>query len=382
MPAEPPAATPYVRLSGFYFFYFASIGAFLPFWSLYLEELAFTPKQIGELLAVTLATKVVAPVIWGWIADHTGRRASIIRIAALAAAVIFSASLAVTGYWGMLAVLGAFSFFWNAALPQFEAATMDHLGDGIHLYSSIRLWGSVGFIVAVTTLGPVLERFGMDWLPWIMLALLTAIWINSLLVAEHNGKSHQGSASLGQVLRKPPVAALLLASFLLQASHGAYYTFFSIYMEDHGYTRGMIGGLWALGVIAEIAVFLGMSHWLPRFGARALLLAAMVGAVLRWLLIATLAHSLLAMLVAQILHAATFGLSHAAAMYLIYGLFPGNLRGRGQAFYAAMGLGLGGALGSLMSGYVWTAISPQSAYVAAALLAAAGVLVVWRGVAT
>ncbi len=380
MPASASARVPHSRLAGFYFFYFASVGAFLPFWGLYLEELAFTPTEISQLMAVTLATKVIAPNVWGWIADHTGQRVWIIRIASLLATAIFSALLVVSGYWWMMAVLAAFSFFWNAALPQFEATTLDHLGEGIHHYSRIRLWGSVGFIVTVAVLGPVLEHAGITWLPAIVLALLAAIWINTLLVAEHEGPPHQISHSFGKTLRQPVVVALLCACFLVQASHGAYYTFFSIYMADHGYTRGVIGWLWALGVIAEIGVFLCMSGFLPRFGASALLMAATAIAVVRWVLIATMPDHWPLMLIAQGMHAASFGLYHAAAIYLIYQLFPGRLQGRGQALYSSLSFGLGGAIGSLISGYVWSAASPQWAYLTAALIAAVGVLVIWGGV--
>ncbi len=174
--------------------------------------------------------------------------------------------------------------------------------------------------------------------------------------------------------------ALLFACFLLQASHGAYYAFFSIYMENFGYSRSTIGWLWALGSAAEIGVFVMMSAWLPRFGAHRLLLIATSLAALRWTVIANLADSLPAMLVAQCLHAASFGLYHAAAIHLVYERFPGRLQGRWQALYSSVSFGLGGALGSLISGYVLVAASPQWAFGAAALLAAAGALVVWRGV--
>jgi PPP family 3-phenylpropionic acid transporter len=376
----PPVGPPRAPLARFYFFYFASVGAFLPFWGLYLKKLTFTPSEIGELMAVTLATKIVAPIVWGWIADHTGKRIRIIRFGMLLATLIFSAIMTVHAYWGMMAVLLAFSFFWNAALPQFEATTLDHLGEDAHDYSSIRLWGSAGFIVTVASLGPIFERIDIGWLPVIVLVLLGAIWINTLLVVEHDEQRHHKHASLGGILRQPSVIGLLTACFLLQASHGPYYTFFSIYLEDLGYTRGTIGGLWALGSTAEIGVFLCASGWLLRFGARALLGIAIAVAAVRWFLTAVFADYLLVMLVAQTLHAATFGLYHAAAIHLVHQLFPGRMHGRGQGLYSSLSFGLGGAAGSLMSGYIWSAAGPQWAYVAAALAALAGVLVVWRGV--
>jgi PPP family 3-phenylpropionic acid transporter len=377
--AQSALPSPHARLAAFYFFYFASVGAFLPFWGLYLEALGFGPTQIGQLMAVTMATKVIAPIMWGWMGDSIGRRISIVRVASLLALVIFSAALAVSAYWRMLLVLGGFSFFWNAALPQFEATTLDHLDDGVHHYSRIRLWGSVGFIVTVMSLGPFLQRFGIEWLPVIVFVLLATIWINTLLVPENEALRPQTPQSLRTTLRHPTVIALLLACFLLQASHGAYYSFFSIYMAEHGYSSGAIGGLWALGVMAEVGVFMRMSRWLPRFGSRALLLTALILAAVRWLLIAVVPEQLSLMLLAQLLHAASFGLSHAAAMDMVYRLFPGRLQGRGQALYSSLSFGLGGAVGSLLSGYAWSAVGSQWCFVAAAVIAVVGALVAARG---
>ena len=122
----------YWRLSGFYFFYFASLGALIPYWGLYLKSLGFGVVEIGELVAIIMATKIIAPNIWGWIADHTGRRMRIVRIACLLATLSFAGVFIGHGYWLLVLVMSLFSFFWNAALPQFEATTLNHLGTETH----------------------------------------------------------------------------------------------------------------------------------------------------------------------------------------------------------------------------------------------------------
>ena len=347
----------HARLASVYFFYFASLGAILPYWNLYLKHLGFTASQIGELSAILLATKIIAPNLWGWIADYTGKRVRIIRIAAFIGMSIFSIVLIVHDYWSLLLVLVGFSFFWNAALPQFEATTMNHLGESKQMYSRIRLWGSVGFIVAALLLAPILQNQGIQFLPWMILLLLFCIWINTLLVQESTSTTtqHQKTSLLATCF-KPPVIALLLASFFIQASHGPYYAFFSIYLEEHSYSHSLIGQLWSLGVIAEIFVFFWMNRLLPKFGAKYLLAIAMALTILRWWLIATFAANLPILVFAQLLHAASFGLFHAAAIYLIDQYFSGNIQGRGQALYSSISFGLGGSLGSLVSGYTWNSI--------------------------
>ena len=371
----------YWRLSGFYLFYFASLGALVPYWGLYLKSLGFDVTQIGQLIAILLATKIVAPNVWGWIADHTGNRMAIVRVTSLLAVLTFAGVFLGSSFWWLFCVMIAFSFFWNASLPQFEATTMNHLGDDTHRYSGIRLWGSVGFIVAVALLGPVLDRWGAGLLPVIVLGLFALIWLGSLSVPESAaGHLPIDQAPLSHVLRRPLVLSLLAVCFLVQASHGPYYAFYTLYLEDAGYTTAVIGQLWALGVVAEIGVFLVMPVLLPRFGARRLLLVAVALTLLRWLLIAGFVDQPAVIVFAQILHAASFGLYHAVAIYMIHALFTGAHQGRGQALYSSVSFGAGGAVGSLASGYLWTGMGPQAMYLMAAGISLAAAAVVYFGI--
>lgn len=374
-------AAPYWKLSGFYFFYFASIGAFVPYWGLYLRGEGFTPGQIGELMAIIMATKIIAPNVWGWLADRTGQRTRIIRLAALLALAAFSGVTLYAGYWWIAAVMAVFSFFWNAALPQYEALTMNRLGGRTHRYAHIRLWGSIGFIVSVALLGPLFERVDVAILPWVVLVLLAALWLSTLTVSDGPAPEagRDVALSLRATLRRPEVFALLVACFMMQASHGPYYAFFTIYLEDNGYSRTMAGQLWALGVLAEVAVFVMMHRWLPAFGAWRLLLVAIAVTAVRWWLLAALPGVLPVMLLTQFMHAASYGLYHAAAISLVHEFFPGRLQGRGQALYSSLSFGLGGAMGSLASGYVWDGIGPHWVYVMASGLASAGFVAAWMG---
>ncbi len=371
----------YWRLSGFYLFYFATLGALVPYWSLYLRSLDFSVTAIGQLTAILMATKIVAPYVWGWIADHTGRRIAIVRLASLLAALAFGGVFAGTGYWWLALVMSVFSFFWNASLPQLEATTMNHLGSETRHYSRIRLWGSVGFILTVAGLGPVLDRYGAGVLPAILLALFTAIWLSTLAVPESAADPPTlEQESLRRVIRRPMVLSLFGVCFLMQASHGPYYTFFTIYLENFGYSRTSIGQLWALGVVAEIGVFLLMPRLLPRFDARQLLLLATGLTTLRWLLIAVFPAHLGMIGVAQSLHAASFGLYHAVSIYLVHRLFIGTHQGRGQALYSSLSFGAGGAVGSLASGYLWKGIGPEAMFLLAAAASLTALAVAYRGV--
>jgi PPP family 3-phenylpropionic acid transporter len=365
-------------LSGFYWFYFASLGALVPYWSLYLKELGYAAQDIGFLMATIMATKIVSPNIWGWIADHTGQRMNIVRLGSLLAMLCFAGVYASDAYGWLVVVMVLFSFFWNAALPQFEAITFNYLHQQTHRYSNIRLWGSIGFILTVMLLGPALDRWGAGILPHALLLLFAGIWLSSLVVPERASHiSHNSHESLTKLLKTPAVLALLVVCLLMQMSHGPYYTFYTIYMEDHGYSRSVIGQLWGLGVFAEVLVFLLLPRLVPQLGLRFLLVVSLLLAGVRWWLVGHFVDSLWIMVLAQVLHAATFGVYHASAIQLIHRYFIGRHQGRGQALYSSLSFGAGGAVGSFYSGLTWDSLGSQFTFEIAAGIACIGALVAW-----
>lgn len=348
-------ALPYWRLSGFYFCYFALLGGTYPYWSLYFQSIGFNPEQIGLLLAVPMATKIIAPNIWGWLADRSGLRLEIIRLGSLLALLCFLGIYLSTAFGWLVAVMAAYSFFWNAVLPQHEAITLSFLGDSPQRYSRLRLWGSIGFIVAVVAAGYGFDRFGIGIFPLIGAGLLAGILASSLLIPRSPLKvTASAEESLWQIARQPAVRAFLAAGVLLQMAHGAYYSFFSIYLVDQGYSRSAVGLLWCVGVVAEVLVFMLMHRLLLRFGVRSILIASLVLAALRWFVIGNGAELLWLLIAAQCLHAFSFGTFHASAIDTLRRLFEPGAQGGGQALYSAVSLGAGGAIGSYLAGKLWS----------------------------
>ncbi len=363
----------YRKLAALYFFYFAGIGIYLPYWSPYLRSLGFSAAQIGELLAIFLATKLFAPYIWGWIADRTTQRLRMLRIAAGLSVVFFALILLRDGYVWLAVMLFLSSFFFNAFLPQLESVTMDSLGYMSRHYSRIRLWGSIGFIVCAVGFAPLIDRLGIGLTPYLLFGVMVAMWLVALRSVDRRVAPSSPASVLPQLTRVE-VLCLLALCFVIQLTHTPYYAFFSIYMSDAGYGRTFIGQLWALGVISEVGVFLVVPALLMRWGAPALLSFSMLITALRWFLLAQFPHQLPVVLFAQTLHAVTFGVYHAAAIQLINRWFPGVLRGRGQALYLAVSFGLGGALGSLSVGHLWDAFGGATVFLLASALAAGGAL--------
>jgi PPP family 3-phenylpropionic acid transporter len=180
------------------------------------------------------------------------------------------------------------------------------------------------------------------------------------------------------VLRQPAVIALLVICFFSQLSYAPYYNFFTVFLERHHSSRSFAGRLWALAVVAEIGFFIFSARLLRSVGSRRLMIAALASTVLRWLLIGLGADSLTILMIAQLLHASSFAAYHLAAMRYVQSLFPPALHGRGQALYNSAAYGIGGFIGSIAAGFLWTAASPEGLFLIAAVVASGGAILAWK----
>jgi PPP family 3-phenylpropionic acid transporter len=364
-------ALPYWRLSGFYFFYFALLGGTAPFLALYFDHLGFSPARIGELIAIPMLMRCLAPNLWGWLGDHTGQRLLIVRFGALCTLVCFAGIFFSQSYAWLALIMATHAFFWHAVLPQFEVITLAHLREQAARYSQIRLWGSIGFIVAVVGLGLLFEWLSLDAYPAALLVIMAGIVVSSFWVPNAQPvlrPSTLESEGFVRQLRRPGILAFYLSVGLMQLSNGPYYTFLTLHLEGVGYSRGAIGLFWALGVVAEILLFLIMARLLQRYSLRAVLLASFLITAVRWLLLGSLAQYLPVLLLAQCMHAATFGAFHAACIHFVQRGFSDRQQGQAQALYVSLA-GIGGALGALYAGYSWKSLGPAWTFAIASLVA-------------
>ena len=374
-------AVPYRRLSAWYLFYFAIVGTISPYWALYLSQLGFSAYEIGWLTAALFITKVFAPNLWAWVGIRIGLL-SAARLGALLALIALTPLLFSSSFAVLMATALAFSFFWNAILAQWESITIGCLDTQPHTYGYIRLWGSVGFALAVVGLGWLFEQVTILWMPAAIAVFLFANFVISIAVAAPTKRrSDQPIRSSKQLTSglSMGVALFMLAQTLLQISHGAYYTFYSVYLSDYQYSSASIGLLWALAVLVEMAMFIAMVRWQRHFSLYSILQICLLITIVRWLLTAFFIQYSTMAIFAQLLHAFSFAAMHAASIEVIRRHFNGHNQGHGQALYSAFGFGLGGALGALLAGFAWTysanltfVISAVAAMAALLLIAAAG----------
>ena len=367
--------------------YFAHIGFFNPYLPLWLQELGLSILAISVLVSVQAATRLFAPYGWGWLSDRTGERIQLMRYSACAAL------LASTGLWwdgGVNWLFGVLLFMFmhtSAMMPMSEAA-MAHLvtQDGVfnaRRYGRIRLWGSVGFLVTVMVAGAFFERAGMYHFPAWTVATMLAVTLSVFCLPDLKEAipAHALRVNVMPVLRQRAVQWFFASVFLHVLSHIGIYVFFSLYLDSLGYSKTMIGLLWALSVVVEIGWFFTQSRWLPRMSLPAWLVLCSVAMVLRMGLTASSAQVLVLLVVAQTLHALTFATHHTVCIALLSQHFSGRLRGRGQALYTVIGYGFPGVIGGLAGGMLSTHYGLASMYWASMVISALAVacaLGAWR----
>ncbi|WP_410498202.1 MFS transporter [Chitinibacter sp. S2-10] len=370
-----------LAIAGFYFCYFAFNGLFSPYWGLYLAGLAFPAWQIGILTSLTQINRIYAPALWGYLADRTGRRQQILRLAGLGGLLFYIPLLFTSTFWPIFIAVLLGSFFWSAALPLVEATAMNLLKGDSGAYSRLRIWGSLGFVAATLLAGYLIDKQGLAVFPWAVMSVMLALAVYCWQIPE-SPTSEQvvtQETSFLTVLRQREVRALLCSCFLMALAHGPYYSFYSIYLADQGYGKSTIGWFWSIGVVAEIAIFWLMPRLNARFAHKTLLLFGLAVATLRFLQIGWGIESLALLLLAQLAHAFTFGSNHAVNMAYIHHYFAGRHQAKGQALYIAVSFGIGGSLGGILSGTVWQVLGGAWVFSLAAAACALAYWLAWRG---
>ncbi len=357
-----PALPSLVRFGALSLTYFAAIGLFNPYAPLWFQSLGFSTLVIGGIASLQAWTRVFAPYAWSWLGDHSGRRVELIRLSAAGALLSALGLLGVEAAVPVAAVV-AVLFLANGGVVPLSEATLAHLlhtADGVDpgRYGRVRMWGSIGFIAAVTSFGALLEWGGIAIFPAFVALMNALLLVAALRLPATREESHPDAFAppvlppVLPLLRQPEVAWFFASVFFTVLAHTSLYAFFSLYLVSLGYGKAAVGALWAVSVAVEIAFFATQGHWYRWMSAHGWLHAAAGVSVLRFVAIAVGGAWLPVLVLAQMAHAVTFAAHHAACISLVQRHFPGRLRGRGQALYTTLGYGLSGVVGGVGGGWL------------------------------
>jgi PPP family 3-phenylpropionic acid transporter len=367
-----------------YAIYFGFVGGSGPYFPLLFDHWGMTAFQIGALVALSQLIRIVAPPVWGWAADQRGRVRSLLQAgAAVMAAMCLVLPQTATlepalRFSGAAIVMAVLHLAAAGQGPLTESMSLRLAAGDFGQYGRMRVWGSMGFILTVAGFGPLLDTFGVTLLPFLLAGLAGALVLAvRRLPAETGGAVRQTRDRLRDEILKPTMLAFLAASLLMILAHAPFYAFFSLYLAQLGYPKTAIGLFWALGVVAEIGLFLLQKRLFDRFAATVLLVATMLLCVLRFGMTAAaawlpLTTATIVLVLAQLLHAATFALHHSASMSLMHQRFGTRYQARAQSLYTAVSYGVGGSIGGLGAGIIWQSWGPGATFYAASVAAAFG----------
>ncbi|MEW6995628.1 MFS transporter [Colwelliaceae bacterium MEBiC 14330] len=345
----------FIRLSSSYFFYFALLGLTSPFLAVYLDGKGFDSRQVGESLAILTATKIIAPSLWSFLADKTGKPLFVIRLGSLLTLLSFSLLFFLNQYWPITFSLALFTLFWTAVLPQLEVHALATLKHSSKKYARVRLWGSIGFIVLAIVSGEAISVYGYQVFTLLGFIILLGLLFSTLALTDVNSAA-KSNASHSPIISKVlaiPFVCFFIAGILLQVSFGPYYGFFALFLRDLHYSALAVGLLISLGVVAEIIAFIYMGTLFKYCSLKTLLVFSIAITGVRWLLMPVVADSVLLLSILQLSHAASFAVYHSASMQFISSHFEQSQQSRGQGIYLGGVYGVGGAIGAYITGLMW-----------------------------
>ncbi|MBA6251449.1 MAG: PPP family 3-phenylpropionic acid transporter [Colwellia sp.] len=345
----------FVRLSSSYFWYFAILGLIIPFLPVFLDAKSFSSIEIGEILAIITATKIIGPTFWAFAADKSGKQLAIIRSGALLALLSFSLLFWLNGYWPVVFCLAIFSLFWTAVLPQLEVLTLNSIRRSAKIYARIRLWGSIGFIFLAVIAGDLIERYSADAFTYLGVMVLAGLFLSSMKLtpAKKTKNPVQQVEKISDKIFSRSFIFFFLAGLMLQMSFGPYYGFFALYLRELGYPGFAVGIFITISVLAEILIFIYASIFFRYFRLKTLLAISILLTSLRWFMTGSFADVIWVLVLVQCIHALSFGLYHSVSIQFIHQHFNHDQQNRGQAIYIGGVYGLGGAIGAYIAGIVW-----------------------------
>jgi len=348
----------------------------LPFWPIWLKSRGLTEVEIGLLLSAGMWVRAFTNPLLAQMADRRGRPDQLLVALGWGALVAHLFYVPSHGFWPLFAVSIIAYMLFSPLMSLGDSVTMLKVREGVLDYGRVRLWGSLTFIAAATLGGYLIEGRPADLILWLVIGtlVLTLIACHSVPAA-HTAGTKRFFAPLVEIARNRTLIVFMLAAGLLQASHGVYYGFATLHWQASGLSAGLIGALWAEGVVAEVVLFACSARLVRLFGPIGLLWLAAIAGLIRWSVLGT-TTALPLLIAVQGLHAFTFGAVHIAAMHHIAATVPASHGATAQSLYSSTAQGCIMAVSMLASGWLYGQFGGSAFFAMAVISAGGGLLAV------
>jgi MFS transporter, PPP family, 3-phenylpropionic acid transporter len=351
-------------------FYF---GVQLPYFPVWLDWRGLSAQDIAIISSAPLMCRLIATPLVSFLADLWGTRRTILLVLAWAGLAVGICTASASSFWPILLLQILFASTWTSMMPLTEAVAMAGVKAAGLSYGQMRLWGSAGFLVANLIGGWLIAIHGPGAATLLMILglIVTVVAAHLLPVPEADDATPAGKATVTlsdslALITSPTMVWFLLAAGAAQASHAVLYVFGTLHWRAQGLASGWAGALWAISIIAEIALFAAPVHWIQRVSSQTLMLIGVAGGLVRWIVMG-FDPPLPLLVLLQVLHAASFTATHLAAMHLINRIVPDAQTGVAQALYATLSGSLATAAAMQAAGLLFPLYGGRAYWAMAAL---------------
>jgi PPP family 3-phenylpropionic acid transporter len=326
-----------------------------------------------------MATRILGAPLFAWIADHFGNRRLVIQLCGGLSLASYCLLAISNGFGPIMTMALIASFVFAPVFPLTEGFGVDGAVAHNLDYGRLRLWASLSFLVGSLGSGALLTVLDPLDTAWILAAAQGLAFVATLSLPDEP-EAHKFEASDGGHMRArhlffgSGIALVLVAAGLAQASHAMLYSFSSVHWQSIGISSFWIGVLWVAAVSTEVMLFALSNSLVTALGPGGLMLVGIAGGILRWVMMATFANYGL-LIVAQMLHALSFGATHLGTMHFIRLLVPNAIRNRAQGIYSALAGGVFMSVTAYGSGHLYGLYGAHAYYVMAVMSVIAFALV-------
>lgn len=341
-----------LRFSIHYAMLFAMIATAFPYMQRFLRARGFSDSEVGYLQGFMALAGACGSVGIGHLADRFGRR--LVLVICVSLYIVLMPVLNATNLLVPAAFLAAgVGLFVRTTIPITDAVVAGGLREPARDYGRVRIWGSIGFIVTLLSirgLHLIDEKSSTSIMTAMVVTAGLCLVSAAFLPQGHRPSDRPKSARPDGGHFDGVFWLFLLAAGMHALGMSSCYYFFTNYLHDV-LKMEEAAWVWAIGPMAEIPMLFCGGWFLRRWGIRRMLIAAMAAVSVRVCIYGLVPH-LGAILPAQLLHALTFGLFHAASIEFLRRKVPARRRGLAMAIYVSVGLGLSSWIGSSLGGII------------------------------
>ncbi len=374
-----------LRLSLFFATSFLIVGCYMPYLPLWLKWRGLSEPQIALIYAVPIFTRALFIPAMTFLADRYERPAGLITVLSWGALATILVLPWANGFAAIFAVVILFTLFWMSVIPLTDTVALAGARAGRADYGRMRLWGSLSFILMTTGGGVAIDLWGPQAAIWLFIGAAALVLASAYLLPRdseiESGAGEAGAAAsrpalrfadMVRLMKAPELWLFLAAAGAVQSAHSVYYIFGTLHWSAAQISPTIIGALWAIGVIAEVALFAYGARVNRWFGPVQLLAIAAAASAIRWTVTA-FDPPLAVLFVVQAMHGLTFGAAHLGAMQFLTQAIPSRLAASAQGLYASITASVAMGLAALAAGPLYQAYA-GGAYLAMAALGAAGLV--------